>query len=176
MKAKFLTLALACASCIAPAMAQQSPMPMHSAMPMHSTMPMASSMPMNGMQMDGPAHFAPTTQAYTTNHALLIKLTTIPKPIPYQQYFTLRFAVFDPQHPNVALQNATFTLFAGMRHGLKTGFAHGMNSTPKIVGSNGTFTVSGMYFHMMGAWTLKVTAAAGGKSGVAYFQLPCCGQ
>jgi hypothetical protein len=130
---------------------------------------------MKGMS-EGPATFAPTRQAYTTNHAFLIKLVSLPSPIPFERYFTVRFAVYDASHPGVALSNAQLQLFAGMRHGLKTGFAHGMQSSPKIVDDNGIFTISGMYFHLMGPWTLKVTASDGGKQGVAFFQLPCCSQ
>ncbi len=134
---------------------------------------MSSSMHMS--MPEGPATFAPTRQAFTTNHELLVKLITLPSPIPYEKYFTIRFAVYDAAHPMVQIPSANIQLFAGMRHGLKHGFAHGMQSAPKIVDHGGVFTISGMYFHMMGPWTLKVTASGGGKNGVAYFQLPCCG-
>jgi hypothetical protein len=33
-----------------------------------------------------------------------------------------------------------------------------------------------MYFHMMGPWTLETDVRSGSKSGVAYFDLPCCAQ
>lgn len=163
MKTKIaLTLALALAAAV-PALAQQTAMPMKSS-------PM--SMPMS----EGPSNFAPTRQAYTTNHQLLIRLLALPSPIPYQKYFTLRFAVYDPQHPNTPLPNAHLSVYAGMRHGLKTGFAHGMNSSPQIADHNGIFTITGMYFHMMGPWTLQMTASNGTQQGEAFFQLPCCGQ
>ncbi|HTV88971.1 MAG TPA: hypothetical protein VME41_08150 [Stellaceae bacterium] len=133
-------------------------------------------MPSGGMDMSkAPAHFAPTRQAYTTNHRFLVTLTAVPKPIPFEKYFDLRFAVYDTKHPAKPLPDAGLALFAGMRHGLKHGFAHGMNSTPKIVDRDGVVTVSGMYFHMMGPWTLKVAVHSGSDTGVAYFQLPCCG-
>jgi len=131
---------------------------------------------MQGMKMpEAPATFAPTREATTTNHELLVKLIAVPAPIPYEQYFTLRFGVYDPSNPNVLLTNAQLQVYAGMRHGMKTGFAHGMQSSPKVVDNGGVFTVSGMYFHMNGPWTLKMTASSGSKEGVAYFQLPCCG-
>ncbi|HUA09971.1 MAG TPA: hypothetical protein VMA98_11965 [Candidatus Acidoferrales bacterium] len=132
---------------------------------------MAQTMQMQDM---APATFAPTRQAYTTNHALLVKLLEVPSSIPYEKYFTLRFGVYDPSHPNVLLSTAQLQIYAGMRHGMKTGFAHGMQSSPKVADRNGTFTISGMYFHMNGPWTLKVTVSNGSKQGVAYFQLPCC--
>ena len=128
------------------------------------------------MPMEGPAHFAATRQAYTKNHDFLVKLVTLPQPIPYEGYFDLRFAVYDGHHPAKPLTDADLTILAGMRHGLKHGFAHGMQSSPKVAKSNGEFTVSGMYFHMMGPWVLKMTVSEGGKEGVAYFRLPCCGK
>lgn len=141
--------------------------------------PALAAPPPGGMKMEmdnGPAHFAPTRQAYTTNHDFLIKLVTLPQPIPYQQYFTIAFKVYDGRHPTQPLRNVKLSLFAGMRHGLKHGFRHGMDSSPKIIGHGGVVTIEGMYFHMMGKWTLKVTAAHGGRTGIAYFDLPCCGR
>ena len=132
----------------------------------HMKMPMA----------DKPAHFKPALSAYTAKHAFLVKLTGLPHPIPYQKYFALRFAVFDGHHPDKRLAGAKLKLFAGMRHGMKHGFAHGMQSAPKISDQGGAITVDGMYFHMMGRWTLKATVSAGGKQDVAYFDLPCCGK
>lgn len=123
---------------------------------------------------DKPAHFAPTRQAYTGDHRLLVKLLSVPKSIPFEKYFDLRFGVYDAKHPRERLQHAHFAIYAGMRHGLKHGFAHGMQSSPKVDAKNGVFTVKGMYFHMMGPWTLKTTVKEGKETGVAYFQLPCC--
>lgn len=125
---------------------------------------------------NGPAHFPPTRQAYTTNHDFLVKLVTLPQPIPYQKYFTIDFAVYDGHHPKQRLHNVTLSMFAGMRHGLKHGFRHGMDSSPKIIDHDGMFRIEGMYFHMMGKWTLKLTVAHAGQTGIAYFDLPCCGQ
>lgn len=131
---------------------------------------------MNGMSMpEEPAHFAPTRQAYTTNHQFLVKLISLPNPIPYEKYFKLRFEVFDGANPSRRLPKARVTVFAGMRHGMKNGFAHGMESSPKVSEHDGVVTVSGMYFHMMGPWTLQTTVHDRGKEGIAYFDLPCCG-
>ncbi len=133
---------------------------------------------MGGMNMsmpEKPSHVAPTRQAYTTNHDFLVKLVSLPNPIPYEKYFNVRFEVFDGSHPAQRLSNAQVAVFAGMRHGLKHGFAHGMQSSPKVRQKDGVVTVSGMYFHMMGPWVLKTTVRDGSKEGVAYFDLPCCG-
>ncbi len=124
---------------------------------------------------EGPAHFAPTRQAYTENHRFLVKLLTLPKPIPYEKYFDLRFAVYDGHDPKRQLTDAKLEVEFGMRHGLKHGFAHGMQSAPKETETNGQFTLSGVYFHMMGPWVIKLTVNEGGKQGTAYFRLPCCG-
>jgi len=134
---------------------------------------------MNGMNMampQKPAHFAATRQAYTTNHTFLVKLVSIPNPIPYEKYFKLRVAVYDGSNTSQRISNVKVSVFAGMRHGMKMGFAHGMQSAPQVQEQDGVATVSGMYFHMMGPWTLKATVQSGNRSGVAYFQLPCCAQ
>jgi len=135
----------------------------------------------NGMKMnmpmsDAPAHFKPTHSAYSEHHLFLVKLLAVPLPIPYEKYFTIRLGVYDGAAPHKKLSDATVEIYAGMRHGMKTGFAHGMNSSPKVTSDDGIVDVSGMYFHMMGAWTLKATVKQGGKEDVAYLQLPCCGK
>jgi hypothetical protein len=140
----------------------------------------AAAAEMNGGKMAMPmehesANFAPTREAYTGNHLFLIKLLELPKPVPYEQYFSLRFAVYDAQHPNKELPDATLAVNAGMRHGKETGFAHGMESSPKIAMKGGVVNVSGMYFHMRGPWILEVTVHEGGREGTAEFRLPCCG-
>jgi hypothetical protein len=134
---------------------------------------------MNGAKMpmsDAPAHFKPTRSVYTTHHLFLVKLLTVPTPIPYEKYFTIRLGIYDGAAPHKKLSDAAVEIYAGMRHGMKTGFAHGMNSTPKVTSDAGIVEVSGMYFHMMGAWTLKAMVRQGGKEDVAYLQLPCCGK
>jgi len=134
---------------------------------------------MNGMNMpmpDKPAHFAATRQAYTTNHAFLVKLISVPNPIPYEKYFRLRLAVYDAGAPAQPIPNPKIAVVAGMRHGMKSGFMHGMESAPKVTVRDGIVTVSGMYFHMMGPWTLQTDVSSRGKRGIAYFDLPCCAQ
>lgn len=103
-------------------------------------------------------------------------MISIPRPIPFEKYFTMRFKIDDAHHSKRLLRHAKVTFFAGMRHGLKHGFAHGMQSSPKITERDGVFTVKGMFFHMMGPWTAKVTIHAAGKEDVAYLKLPCCGK
>lgn len=131
---------------------------------------------MKSMPAEKPATGPATRQAYTTNHAFLVKLVSIPHPIPYEKYFRVRLAVYDGMMTSRRVADAQVAVYAGMRHGMTNGFAHGMQSSPKVATQNGIVTVSGMYFHMMGPWTLQATVHSGGKSGVAYFQLPCCAQ
>jgi hypothetical protein len=133
-------------------------------------------MKMNMPMSDAPAHFKPTRSAYTAHHLFLVKLLAVPTPIPYEKFFTIRLGIYDGAAPHKKLSDAAVEIYAGMRHGMKTGFAHGMNSSPKVTSNDGIVDVSGMYFHMMGAWTLKATVQRGGKADVAYLQLPCCGK
>lgn len=123
---------------------------------------------------DTPADFKPTRSAYTADHRFLVRLLSVPAPIPFQKYFTVTFGVYDGHDPGKKLSDVELTIAAGMRHGMQHGFKHGMASAPKISSKDGVFDVSGMYFTMMGPWTLEVTVSQGSKRGVAYFQLPCC--
>jgi hypothetical protein len=143
---------------------------------MSTSTPSAAS---NGMKMtmpmaDTPAHFKPTRAAYTTDRRFMVKLLSLPSPIPYEKYFSVQLAVYEARSPHKKVTDAQVEIFAGMRHGRKHGFAHGMESSPKLDVKDGVTTVTGMYFHMMGPWVLKATVSEGGKRSVAYFKLPCC--
>lgn len=127
------------------------------------------------MDMTTPAHFPPTHEAYSANRDFVVKLLSVPSPIPYEKYFTVKFGVYDGHHPDRLLKNASIRIFSGMRHGLKHGFAHGMESSPKISGHAGVFTIRGMYFTMMGPWVVKMWVHDGARHGIVYFKLPCCG-
>lgn len=144
----------------------------------HSDAPASTmaGMQMSGMHMPGPTTAAATQEAYTGNHAFLVKLRSIPRSIPFEKYFTLELAVYDGHHPARMLKDAHVAVIAGMRHGLAHGFAHGMQSTPRIEATGNLFRVSGLYFHMAGPWTLEVDVARGGQKGTAYLTLPCCGK
>jgi hypothetical protein len=138
-----------------------------------------SSGAMGDMKMpmsDQPANFKPATQAYTTNHAFLVMVVALPDPIPYEKHFAMQFSVYDGKHPDRRLPGAEVRVTAGMRHGQKTGFAHGMQSTPKVERKDGVDTVSGLYFHMLGRWTLQVDVQNGDERGTAFLDLPCCAQ
>lgn len=142
-----------------------------------SSEPMGNmNMPGLAMPMPGESPAQPGRQAYTSNHAFLIKLRSFPRPVPFEKYFAVQFAVYDGRNPGKGLIDAHLTVTAGMRHGVSEGFAHGMQSTPRILAKGDLFTVSGLYFHMAGPWTLKVDVERKGQTGTAYFTLPCCAQ
>jgi hypothetical protein len=115
-------------------------------------------------------------QAYTQERHFLIRLLSVPTAIRLQQYFTVRLAVYDGNDPQRRLSDARVRVAAGMAHGMAEGFAHGMQSAPKVNMRDGVVTVSGLFFHMPGDWTMQVTVHHGRDEGTASFQLPCCEQ
>ncbi len=125
---------------------------------------------------DAAPHFKVKSSAYTADHRFLVKLISMPSPIPFEKHFDLRFAVYDGRHPDKKITDADLKVMAGMRHGMKHGFAHGMESSPKVEGKDGVFTASGMYFTMMGTWVIEATVQQGNRQGTAEFSLPCCDQ
>ena len=118
----------------------------------------------------------PAREAYTADHKFLVRLLSVPNPIPMEKYFSLRLAIYDGNDPHRQLPDVRLQVAVGMSHGTAQGFAHGMQSLPQIEIENGIATVSGMFFHMTGEWTLQVTVHAGGHDGIVSFNLPCCEQ
>jgi hypothetical protein len=121
-----------------------------------------------------PAQSTPTAEAYTADRQFLVRLLSVPKPIPYEKYFSVAVGVYDANNPARRLADVQLGVVAGMTHGLGQGFAHTMQTSPKIAVRDGVATVSGLYFHMMGPWTLEVTVRMRDQESAAYFQLPCC--
>jgi hypothetical protein len=122
----------------------------------------------------GPAQSTAATEAYTADRQFLVRLLSVPKPIPYEKYFSVTVGVYDANNPARRLSDVQLAVVAGMSHGLAQGFAHTMQSAPKIEARDGVATVSGLYFHMMGSWTMEVTVRMRDEESAAYFQLPCC--
>ena len=118
----------------------------------------------------------PVREAYTDDHQLLVRLLSVPNPIPMAKYFSLQLAVYDGSNPHQQLTDAQVQIAAGMSHGMTQGFMHEMQSSPRIETQNGIATVSGMFFHMTGEWTLRVTAHTTSHDGTVLFNLPCCEQ
>lgn len=121
-----------------------------------------------------PAQSTPTAEAYTADRQFLVRLLSVPKPIPYEKYFSVAVGVYDANSPARRLSDVQLSVVAGMSHGLGQGFAHTMQSSPKIEIRDGVATVSGLYFHMTGSWTMEVTVRMRDEVSAAYFQLPCC--
>ena len=115
-------------------------------------------------------------EAYTADHQLLVRLLFVPNSIPMEKYFSLRLAVYAANDPRGPLQDVQLQVVAGMSHGMAQGFAHEMQSSPHIEIQNGIATVSGMFFHMSGEWTVQTNVHAGGHDGTVSFKLPCCEQ
>jgi len=143
---------------------------------MHADRPMAAG-DVKAMKMSmpaPPAQFEATNRAFTANHRFLVKVVAMPDAIPLAKHFSLDLAVFDGKHVERKLQDAAVHVTAGMRHGMKTGFAHGMQYAPKVEVKDGIVTISGLSFHMTGKWTLQVDVQKGADKGTAYIDLPCC--
>jgi len=115
-------------------------------------------------------------RAYTEGHHFLIKLLSFPRAIRLQDYFKVRLTVYDGNDPQRRLSDVHVEVAAGMAHGMAEGFAHGMQSAPKVQMREGVVTVSGLFFHMPGVWTMRVTVHHGEDEGTASFQFPCCEQ
>jgi hypothetical protein len=115
-------------------------------------------------------------QTYTEGHRFLVRLLSVTGPIRLEQYFTLRLAVYDGSDPQRRLSDVQVVVAAGMTHGMSEGFAHGMQSAAKVEMHDGVATISGLFFHMTGDWTLRVTVHEAEEEGTASFQLPCCEQ
>jgi hypothetical protein len=131
----------------------------------------------DAVSMRTDAHELPSARrAYTEGHHFLIKLLSFPSAIRLQEYFTVRLAVYDRNEPQRRLSDVHVEVAAGMAHGMSEGFAHGMQSAPKVQMRDGVVTVSGLFFHMPGVWTMRVTVHHGEDEGAASFQFPCCEQ
>jgi hypothetical protein len=126
------------------------------------------------MSAAAPAQSPSTTEAYTTDRQFLVRLLSVPKPIPYEKYFSVAVGVYAASDPARPLADVQLGVVAGMSHGLGQGFAHTMQASPQVAVRDGVATVSGLYFHMMGSWTMEVTVRMRDQESAAYFQLPCC--
>lgn len=108
-----------------------------------------------------------------------VELLEVPEPLPRGEHFSLRLRVVSLDHPDTPLRNAKVSVEAGMRHGREQGFAHGMQSQPVVSDKeggqeDGVVLVEGLYFHMGGAWTLKLTVDGEDGKDQVWLTLPCC--
>lgn len=124
-----------------------------------------------------PAGAVPSArESYTADHRFLIRLLSVPGAVHLQRYFTVRLAVYDGHDTQHRLSDVQLEVAAGMAHGMAEGFAHGMQSAPQVEMRDGVAIVSGLFFHMPGEWTMRVTVHHAGQEGTGSFLLPCCAQ
>ena len=113
---------------------------------------------------------APETEdarsAITSGGTWTVSYAPEPDPLPGNEEFSLDISVEDDAGP---ASGTSILLTADMpEHG------HGMNQAPVVSGSDGSFRVDGMLFHMTGDWRLivDVTGDAGTES--AEMWVTCC--
>ncbi len=97
----------------------------------------------------------------------LVRVSTDPDPIPFNEPFTVDVDVFDASSPSKSLEGASVVVDAWMPdHG------HGMNRFPKTEPlDNGRQRVRGMLFHMLGKWELNVDVIHENLSSRATFEI-----
>lgn len=107
-----------------------------------------------------------------------IEVLRAPRPLPAGSHFSVRLKVARADGASLELSDLTLSVAAGMRHGREDGFAHGMQSQPEVTREGDLFLVEGLYFHMDGVWTLKVTLEEDGepRRDYAWLDVPCCGE
>lgn len=96
---------------------------------------------------------APTSEPMrleSNDGAYLVIYRTRPAVIPVYEPFDIAVQVFDARRGHVALLDVQLAADAAMPE-----HRHGMNVVPQVLkNSDGTFTVTGMVFHMPGRWEL----------------------
>jgi len=111
-----------------------------------------------------------TLAAYTDGGTWRVVVEVPGGSIPMSEEFDLTFMVHDAEDESAMATEAEITVTADMPdHG------HGMNQEPVVTAhGDGTFTASGMLFHMEGAWDIPVTVTDAGASELARLTLNCC--
>jgi len=123
----------------------------------------------------GDAAGAVPAQVLSEQGLYRVEVRQAPEPLPKGEHFSLGLRVVSMDNPDTPLEASAVTVEAGMRHGRDDGFAHGMQSEPRVSVRDGLILVEGLYFHMGGAWTLQVTIDGDDGEDQAWLTLPCCG-
>ena len=108
-----------------------------------------------------------------------VEVASAPRPLPAGRHFSLELKVVAVDDAPGAADALSVKVAAGMRHGREDGFAHGMQSQPVVTRQGDIFLVEGLYFHMDGVWTLKITLENRDderRRDHAWLDLPCCGE
>jgi hypothetical protein len=123
----------------------------------------------------GDAAGAVPAQVLSEQGLYRVEVRQAPEPLPKGEHFSLGLRVVSMDNSDTPLDASAVTVEAGMRHGRDDGFAHGMQSEPRVSVRDGLILVEGLYFHMGGAWTLQVTIDGDDGEDQAWLTLPCCG-
>jgi hypothetical protein len=123
----------------------------------------------------GDAAGAVPAQVLSDQGLYRVEVRQAPEPLPKGEHFSLGLRVVSMDNSDTPLDASAVTVEAGMRHGRDDGFAHGMQSEPRVSVRDGLILVEGLYFHMGGAWTLQVTIDGDDGEDQAWLTLPCCG-
>lgn len=117
-----------------------------------------------------------TMEGKTEGGNFYVVVTPEPNPIPFQQLFALDVKVYETEKAEkrvdgVSLDQVRVTMPA---------HKHGMKTEPKITANDdGTFTVTGMKFHMQGEgehgyWLVETVLNKDGAIDQAKFDVQCC--
>lgn len=108
--------------------------------------------------------------AETEGGTWAVRVTPPSDGVPLSDEFDLVLMVHEAGDSAAMVMDATLAVTATMpAHG------HGMNQEPTVQAhGDGTYTASGMLFHMEGQWELAVTVTADGTTEMAHLDLACC--
>ena len=83
---------------------------------------------------------------------------------------------YDQSNASKHLDAPQMTASASTRDGMGYAFAYGIQSSPNLVrNADNIIDADSMFYNELGPWPIKAIMADQRKSGVAYFDLPCCG-
>ena len=112
----------------------------------------------------------------TKNETYFLEVVPEPNPIPFQELFSLKVRVLDPDDQKTPLEGVELDAVRATM----PAHDHGMKTAPEISSEEpGIFTVRGMRFHMRGEgedgrWVLQLVV--NGQEGIdeAKFDVQCC--
>jgi hypothetical protein len=109
-----------------------------------------------------------TTEATTEGSTWTLQYASDPDPIVLSENFALNVNVSNAEGP---ASDAALTFDATM-----PAHEHGMNTEASVTSNgNGSFTVTGMQFHMTGHWRLHANVSSDGQAEeYAWFDVICC--
>lgn len=97
-----------------------------------------------------------TNEVLSKRGYYLVEYTTEPTPIPLNEMFEMRVEIRE-RHKKSLAKRVSLEVEAGM-----SAHNHGMNTLPKVeLGTDGSFRVKGMLFHMPGKWNMTFIITRG---------------